>query len=831
MIFRTAQYSLFVLSLLDAQVTVTPKDARLIPGASKDFNSSASANWFVNDIAGGNSSVGQVNAAGRYIAPAVVPANNIVTLKAVSKANSTRTGTATITLLQQTASIRSVSPSRPAAGKEVELTVTATGFLATAKVQINGMAWPTTASPSAGTLKAKGTFPAAGVYALTILNPGPGSTMSDPFNLTVTAPDPPPAAVTVSVTPGAATVALAATRQFTATVSNSSNTMVTWSATAGSISSTGLYTAPAAMPASPPVTVRATSSADTTKFATATVTLQSGSIGVTPATVTVTLGTTQQFTATAATTWSATAGTITATGLYTPPATMPASPAVTIRATSTADATKFAIAAVTLQSATPPAPNPGLLTAARLLDQAAFGPTPQSLADVHAWGAAAWIEDQFNAPETALSLTGDLRAQMLSRLSQAPDQLRQRMVWALSQIVVVSMDKNNYANEYIPYLQILSRNAFGNYRTLLKEIAISPQMGKYLDLANSNKPDSSGGGANENFPRELLQLFTIGLVELNTDGSPKPGPVPTYNQETVRQFALALTGWTYPTAPGATPRSNNWEEFSKPAMEPRPANHDTSAKVLLNNVVLPAGQTPEQDMDGVIDCVFNHPNAGPFLATRLIRFLVTSNPSPAYIARVAQVFNSNSNGIRGDLKSVVRAILMDPEARNDQATANQGRLKDPVGMFVSFVRALNGRISPANQITWTFSRVGQTLTAPPSVFSYYSPMYRLPGNPALFGPEFQIYTPTESILLGNEIYQLLGNPSGDPTIDLSPFQAAAGNVQNLVDLVCTKLHHGRTPAGLRAAIAKAVQAAYDNKQRIDIAIYLAALSGEFAVQY
>jgi hypothetical protein len=299
-----------------------------------------------------------VNAAGRYVAPAVVPANNVVTLKAVSKANSIRTGTATVTLVQRPVVIRSVSPNRPAAGKEVELTVTAAGFLATAKIQINGMAWPTTASPSAGTLKAKGTFSAAGTYAHR-LEPRPRFDSERPIRLTVTAPASPPAAVTVSVTPGTATVAIAATRQFAATLANSSNTMVTWSATPGTISSTGLYTAPAAMPASP---------------------------------------------------------------------------AVTIRATSTSDTTKFATAAVTIQSATPPAPNPGLLSAARLLDQAAFGPTPQSLDEVQSRGAAAWIEDQFNAPESALSLTGDLRAQMLSRLAQAPDQLRQRMVWALSQI-------------------------------------------------------------------------------------------------------------------------------------------------------------------------------------------------------------------------------------------------------------------------------------------------------------------------------------------------------------------------------------------------------------
>ena len=747
MFFRTAQCSLFVLAILPAQVTVTPNGAKLAPGASKDFDASVASNWFVNGVSGGNSTVGQVNATGRYTAPATVPASNAVTLKAVSKSNSKLSGSVTITLVQATPVIRSVSPRNPAAGKEVTLTLTAANFLATARVRVNDMVWPAVANPSAGTLTAKGTFPAAGTYAITILNPDPGAALSAPVSYPVTAPASPP--VTVTVTPGAATVAL---------------------------------------------------------------------------------GTTQQFTASVPVAWSVTAGTISAGGLYTAPAAMPASSAVTVRATSTADSTKFATATVTLQAAEQPQPNPGLLSAARLLDQAAFGPTPQALDDVQARGVTGWIDDQFNQPESALSLTGDLRAQMLNRLAHAPDQLRQRVVWALSQIIVVSMDKNPYAEEYIPYLQILSRNAFGNYRTLLREVTLSPQMGKYLDLANSNKP-GVGGGANENFPRELLQLFTIGLVELNLDGTPKPGSPPTYSQDTVRQFALALTGWTYPTAAGSTPGSNNWENFSKPAMESRPANHDMTAKTLLNGVVLPASQSPEQDLDGVIDCVFNHPNAGPFLATRLIRFLVTSNPSPEYVTRVAQVFNSNASGERGDLKAVIRAILTDPEARNDQATPNQGRLKEPVRAYVNFVRTLNGRISATNQITWTFSRMGQALTASPSVFGYYSPLYRLPGNPQLFGPEFQIYTPTESILLGNEIFQVLNNPAGDPSIDLSPFQAVASDAQKLVDLVCTKLHHGRTPAGLRAAILKAVQAAYDNKQRVDIAVYLAALSGEFAVQY
>lgn len=377
-------------------------------------------------------------------------------------------------------------------------------------------------------------------------------------------------------------------------------------------------------------------------------------------------------------------------------------------------------------------------------------------------------------------------------------------------------------------MQLLSKHAFGNYRALLKEVTLSPQMGKYLDLANSNKP-GVGGGANENFPRELLQLFSIGLTALNPDGSSRG--TPAYTQNDVRQFALALTGWTYPTAPGAAPLSNNWENFSQPAMEARPENHDTSSKTLLNGVVLPAGQTVHQDLDGVIDCVFKHPNTGPFIATRLIRHLVTSNPSPAFIARIAAVFNNNGTGVRGDLRAVVRAILLDAEAREDAAPAASGRLKDPLYAYISFVRALGGNISPTTQVAWLFDRMGQAIAAPPSVFGYYSPNYRMPGNPSLFGPEFQIYTPTESVLLGNEFNQMLGSPNGDPQIDLAPFQAVAGDINQLLDLVNQRLFYGRMSAGMRAALQKAVQASYDNNQRVFTALYLSALSGQFAVQY
>ena len=246
---------------------------------------------------------------------------------------------------------------------------------------------------------------------------------------------------------------------------------------------------------------------------------------------------------------------------------------------------------------------------------------------------------------------------------------------------------------------------------------------------------------------------------------------------------------------------------------------------------LPASQTVQQDLDGVLDCVFNHPNMGPFLATRLLRGMVTSNPSPAFIQRIAAVFSNNGGGVRGDLQAVLRAILTDPEARQDAATVNSGKLKDPIYTIVSFTRMMNGSIAPTTQISWNFVAMGQTPVNPPSVFGYFSPMYRLPLNPALFGPEYQIYTPTESVVLANMLNSIIGQPNGDPTIDLSPFVAVAGNTAQLLDLVDQKFFYGRMPPAMRTSLATAIDASYDNNQRLQTALYLAALSGQYQTQF
>ena len=565
--------------------------------------------------------------------------------------------------------------------------------------------------------------------------------------------------MTISIAPGNVTIAPSATQLFTATVTNSANTSVTWSASLGNISATGLYTAPAIAPS--------------------------------PASVTIT-------------------------------ATSVASPASGVTTSAT----------VTANIVGPPNPGTGLgtpnLSAGRFLEQATFGPTSADLAHLQQIGIDAWLTEQLSMPETQIvdpgaMGSGALQSQYLSRLSQAPDQLRQRVAYALSQIIVISMNKNIYPDEVVPYLQILSRDAFGNYRTLLGEISVSSQMGKYLDLANSTKP-GPGGGANENFARESMQLFSIGLNMLNPDGSQQldagGNPIPTYTQTTIQQVALALTGWVYP--------NNAWEDFSGPLV-PLEANHDVTQKSFLG-CTLPAGQNTTQDMNGFLDCIFNHPNVGPFIATRLIRSLVTSNPSPAYIQRVAAVFNDNGAGVRGDLAAVVKAILTDAEARNDAAPPSSGRLKDPIFHMIAFVRALNGSMSPTNGLPWLFSQMAQAPLTPPSVFSFYSPMYKIPQTP-LFGPEFQIYTPTESILRGKFLWEAISNPATDMSPSLAPFTAVAGNTQQLIDAVDQALLYGRMPVTMRQSLANAIVAQSDNNSRVQTALYLTALSGLYAVQY
>ncbi|MEY2878774.1 MAG: hypothetical protein RLZZ15_1154, partial [Verrucomicrobiota bacterium] len=791
--------------------------------------SPSTVTWTVNGVAGGDATFGTVSATGLYKAPVAVPANNVVAVRATSTAYPAKFGEVALTITQPQVWLWGASPNAVPAGS-FNLSLNGSNFNASSVVQFGGAPLATT-YVSSTSLKATGTAAAALAgtsVKITVVNPGLGGTTSSSVNLAITAPLP----VTVALNPTSASVVVAATRQFSATVGGTSNTGVTWSvnnlaggdATVGTISSAGLYTAPAAVPIPATVTVRATSIADAIVSALAAVTVSPPPppvVAITPTSASVTAGQSQQFSASVtgaantAVTWSvntlvggnSAVGTISASGFYSAPLSVPNPASVTIRATSVANAAAGANATLILTQppgggASQGTPN---LAAGRFLEQAAYGPTPAELAKVKAIGVTAWLDEQFALPETPINNPGGMmmstvQSEYLSRITTAPDQLRQRVSYALGQIIVISANKNIYPDELVPYLQILSRNAFGNYRTLLDEISHSSQMGKYLDLANSNKP-MGVSAANENFARELMQLFTIGLYKLNSDGSrevdAQNNPIAAYDQFTVQQVALALTGWTFPG-----PNANNWENFSGPLVAHQ-QNHDPRAKVLVG-LTLPAGQTAEQDMTGVLDWLFRHQNIAPFVSTRLIRALVKSNPSKAYIARISAVFANNGAGVRGDLQAVVRAILTDAEARDDVASVNAGRLKDHLFAAAAFVRAFGGSISPTNVQPWTFSRMSQTPLAPNSVFGFYSPFYHIPRSPDLFGPEFQIYGPTESVLRGNLFWQILSNPGADFPVDTSSFTTLAGNTIALIDACDQALLYGRMPPQMRQSLANAI---------------------------
>lgn len=840
---------------------IWPRNATVEVGTTKQFGAYVPISpntivWLVNDILGGDASVGTISSSGLYTPPPVAPAANVVTIKARSTAYPSSFASTALMVTRKYPWLWSVSPSALAVGA-YQINLNGANFAPDSKVLANGVELPTT-YVSGTKLRATGMAAQTGTIQFSVRQPAPGAVTGNVATATVSMPT-----VSVAINPTAASVVLGGMRSFQATVSGSANTGVTWSvngtpggsSTVGTISASGVYTAPAVMPAGSAVTVRATSMASAAASAQATVTLTAPppvTVVVNPGTASVQLGASQTFQATVtgsantSVIWSvngtaggsSAVGTISAAGLYTGPAVMPASSTVTIRATSVANALAFASAAVTL-AAPPPVtpPTPALLAAGRFLEQSSFGPTPATLAQVQQVGVTAYLDAQFALPETPIATPsgnsmGELRQWALHNYTTAPDQLRQRVAYALSQIIVTSGNKLVYADEMLPWLRLLSQHAFGNYRDLLRNVTISPSMGKYLDLANSMKPGPAGG-ANENYPRELLQLFSIGLWLLNPDGSQvldaSGNPIPAYTQQTVAQVALALTGWTYPTAPGGTPGMNNWESFIGP-MEPRPLNHATTSKSFLG-CTLPAGQSVDQDLDGVIDCLMQHPNIAPFIAIRLIRSLVMSNPSPGYVQRVAAVFANNGQGVRGDLKAVVRAILLDSEARNDLATVNQGRLKEPILQVSGFLRALNGQFSSTQQITYLFDYMAQSVLGPPSVFSWFSPLYRVPKAPQLFGPEFQIYTPTEATLRGNLMFSILNYPGADMPVDLTPFQPYGNDMAGLVEKANVTLLFGRMPAEIKQAIITAAAPGYDAKTRIETVLYLTALTGQYAVQH
>jgi uncharacterized protein (DUF1800 family) len=492
------------------------------------------------------------------------------------------------------------------------------------------------------------------------------------------------------------------------------------------------------------------------------------------------------------------------------------------------------------------------VAAARFLDQATWGPTPASIAELQQMGIQAWLAQQFatntsDLPDqpilnSAGNSNTDLRPVQSAFFLNAVngnDQLRQRVAFALSEIWVISATSGvTAAYAYPPYWRIFRDYAFGNYRDLIKAVTLNPGMGQYLNMANNNKANpSKGTAANENYARELMQLFTLGLTQLNRDGSPvvdvNNNPIPTYNQSVVTNMAKALTGWTFPTAPGATAKTNN-PAYYFGQMFAVESEHDTTGKAIFNDITIPAGQSAEADLESVLDALMQQPTMAPFISTQLIQHLVTSNPSPAYISRVSNVFLNDGGGATGDLKAVITAILTDPEARSGDdpsaasAAPNFGHLREPVLFMANILRGLNATLGPNSAIYNDATAVGQDLFYAPSVFSYFSPQYHT--EHALFGPEFQVYSTQTAAeradIVNTAIY---GTLDSGTQVNLTPFVQQASNVNSLIDYISYVFLHHTMSASLQQAAQTAANAATTPTARAQAALYIVLTSGEYQI--
>jgi uncharacterized protein (DUF1800 family) len=526
--------------------------------------------------------------------------------------------------------------------------------------------------------------------------------------------------------------------------------------------------------------------------------------------------------------------------------------------------------------------------AARLLEQGALGPTEASVQEVKVKGPAAWVNEQIglnatrytqyafwhpaqdpdcqddNTPPVTpekycwTNRRSQLRVafEFFRQAKTAPDQLRVRMAHVWHQIFVINQNGGVFGPYgHAEFQQRLRDHAFGTFENLLLKYALSPQLGIFQNWAK-NVPERNGIRPNENFARELLQLFTIGVDQLNEDGTPKLNaagqPIPSYGQSDIETLARILTGYTYPTQPGYT--ADFWGNSQYFIGDMIPFNapyHDDGYKNLLNGrLILSSGGGAESEVRAAIRTLVDHPNTPAFISKQLIQKTVTSSPTPGYVKRVADVFRNNGFGVRGDLAAVTRAILLDPEARGARKIdVEYGRLREPVLFWTAMIRALDVTTdgwNPHNMVSW---QSGMNLFDAQTVFSYYPADYVLPGT-RVPAPEFGIFTSAEILNRANQVNDLLYNvdmpwnsqrwgpqpwmvPSiGTQSPSMAAFLADAGNPEALVARMDRLLLHGTMTAPMRKVIINAVNKvpAVKPLRRVKLAANLILVSIDYQVQ-
>ena len=519
----------------------------------------------------------------------------------------------------------------------------------------------------------------------------------------------------------------------------------------------------------------------------------------------------------------------------------------------------------------PPPTAAELAAASSFAAKATFGMSYAEIDALARQGNAAWLNSQFSLPVGEhLSIITDLvqrrdagefadfeqdieylilfrRLAWWHRAVTAEDLLRQRVAFALSEIFVVSDNVDNLIiNPYAlgGYYDMLLQNAFGNFRDLLRDVSLHPSMGIYLSHVNNRRSDPANNTfPDENYAREIMQLFSIGLFELNIDGTVQVDendrPIPTYSNVEIREFAKIFTGLSYG---GSNAYFGNPFPNFLSQMQMFEADHEPGPKYLLNDVVVQGGQTGMQDIEAAIDNLFNHPNVGPFIGKQLIQRLVTSNPSPAYVERVARAFNGDSTGVRGDMRAVIRAVLLDPEAT--AAAPEFGKLREPVVRYASILRQFGARSDDgfiANTGYFLQELGKQHPLSAPSVFNFFLPAHAPAGDIAdagLVAPEFQITTSNSIVGLSSLIdFMVIGEfvtdapePFAPVSLDLADYVAISGDVDALVDRLELVLTADTLDPATRVAITNILGDIEEANVRTRIALYLFLISPDYAVR-
>lgn len=533
------------------------------------------------------------------------------------------------------------------------------------------------------------------------------------------------------------------------------------------------------------------------------------------------------------------------------------------------------------------------VNASRFLSQATFGANLEEIRSLEALGPEAWLEEQFSLPMTYyhetmeeiddiyydyyIDLGGDPEDYEVNALhfryawshiaQTAPDVLRHRIALALSEILVISTQSDLGIRGYGlgSYYDVLAENAFGNYKDLLLEVSLHPMMGAYLSHLNNPKSNPANNTEpDENYAREIMQLFSIGLYELNPDGSRQTDAqgdfIPTYDNDDIQELAkvftgLGMTDWFEPVP--AAPQFGLNFFFIDPTlpMSMYEDFHEPGEKQLLNGFTIPAGQSGMQDIEMAVEHLFNHPNVGPFIGRQLIQRLVKSNPTPAYIERITNIFNNNGNGVRGDMKAVILAILMDEEARDCSWINNStnGRLKEPIQRYTQYVKAFDA-YTPSG---WFWNTgfafeylMNQYPLHAPSVFNFFLPDYEPNSdfvNEGMVGPEFQIFNSSTSAGYFNWVYYMTVADFNNELpqqefaqigvledysalIDLLDLEGMEGEVESIVDYLDLVLVHGNMSEETKDAIIAACDPLFVAPEfQIRLALYLTMVSPDYAI--